>query len=244
MKLYPAINLKNGHCVMLRQGQFHDAEVYSHLPSKVAKNFETLGASFIHVVDLDGALAGRAINADVIREIVDAVSIPVQVGGGIRTIKDIENMMNLGVKKVVIGTAAANNPAFVKDAINTFGEDRIVVSIDTKNGMVAIEGWEKISTYHALSLAVEMKKIGIKTIIYSDIIRDIQLQSPLMDNIKDIVSISELNIIISGGITSMKDLERFSAIKGIYGVIVGKAIYENKINIKRAIDLFEKGVAN
>ena len=141
MKLFPAIDIKNGQCVRLRQGSFRDVLVYSDIPLKIAKEWEASGASFIHVVDLDGALVGHSVNEAVIKEIVDNVSIPIQLGGGIRSIKDIENKLNLGIDRVIIGTKAAVDPAFMKEAISTFGPERIIAGIDAKDGVVAVEGW-------------------------------------------------------------------------------------------------------
>ncbi|HIU67083.1 MAG TPA: 1-(5-phosphoribosyl)-5-[(5-phosphoribosylamino)methylideneamino]imidazole-4-carboxamide isomerase [Candidatus Caccomorpha excrementavium] len=239
MILYPAIDIRNGQCVRLRQGQFHDAEVYSHSPVKIAKLWEAQGASHIHIVDLDGALAGRSMNEDVIRDIVSSVNIPVQTGGGIRTIKDIETKLSLGVSRVIIGTKAVENPQFVKEAIACFGPDRIVVGIDAKQGMVAIQGWEKVSNYKAVSLALEMKEYGVKTIVYTDITRDGMLQGPNIEHTKEIVRITGLSVIASGGVASMKDLESVYQIP-VAGVIIGKALYENRIDLCEAIAKFEK----
>lgn len=240
MKLYPAIDIKNGQCVRLRQGQFQDVEVYSNTPVKIAKQWELQGASYIHIVDLDGALAGHSVNEDAIKEITNSVRIPIQVGGGIRTIKDIENKLNLGVTRVIIGTKAVENPAFIKEAINTFGADKIVIGIDAKNGMVAIEGWEKVSNYNAVSLGVQMKEIGVKTIVYTDIAKDGMLQGPNVEHTKEMVLATGLNIIASGGVSSLKDLEMVNDI-GVHGAIIGKALYENRIELSNAIEMFEKG---
>lgn len=239
MILYPAIDIRNGQCVRLRQGQFHDAEVYSHSPVKIAKLWEAQGASHIHIVDLDGALAGRSMNEDVIRDIVSSVNIPVQTGGGIRTIKDIETKLSLGVSRVIIGTKAVENPQFVKEAIACFGPDRIVVGIDAKQGMVAIQGWEKVSNYKAVSLALEMKEYGVKTIVYTDITRDGMLLGPNIEHTEEIVRITGLSVIASGGVASMKDLESVYQIP-VAGVIIGKALYENRIDLCAAIERFEK----
>ena len=239
MILYPAIDIRNGQCVRLRQGQFHDAEVYSHSPVKIAKLWESQGASHIHIVDLDGALAGRSMNEDVIRDIVSSVNIPVQTGGGIRTIKDIETKLSLGVSRVIIGTKAVENPQFVKEAIACFGPDRIVVGIDAKQGMVAIQGWEKVSNYKAVSLALEMKEYGVKTIVYTDITRDGMLLGPNIEHTEEIVRITGLSVIASGGVASMKDLESVYQIP-VAGVIIGKALYENRIDLCEAIAKFEK----
>lgn len=239
MKLFPVIDVKNGYCVRMRQGQFQDIEVYSHFPAQIAQNWEKLGASFVHIVDLDGALLGHSVNGDIIKEVVSAVSIPVQVGGGIRTIMDIENLLNLGVARVVIGTKAAENPTFVKEAVNTFGSDKILAGIDAKNGMVAIEGWGKMSSYNAVTLAKKMKESGVKTIVYTDIMKDGMLQGPNLEHTKEIIDATGLDIIVSGGISSLKDLESLNEINA-YGVLIGKALYENRLDLKIAIELFEK----
>jgi phosphoribosylformimino-5-aminoimidazole carboxamide ribotide isomerase len=238
MKLFPAIDIKNGQCVRLRQGSFKEVLVYSDTPQDIAGQWEAYGASFIHIVDLDGALVGYSVNDEVIKSIVDRVKIPVQVGGGIRTIKDIDNKLNLGINRVIIGTKAVKDPAFIKDALHTFGADRIVVGIDAKNGMVAIEGWEKISSYSAISLALEMEQYGIDTIIYTDISKDGMLQGPNITNTRDMVQATGLNIIASGGVSSLKDLEMLSQIN-VYGAVIGKALYEGRIDFKKAVNMFE-----
>ena len=239
MRLYPAIDIKNGQCVRLRQGQFHDVEVYSHVPSQMAKEWERLGASYIHLVDLDGALAGHGVNDEVIKEIVNTVNVPIQVGGGIRSIQDVEHKLNLGVTRVIIGTKAVENPQFIREVIATFGSDKIVIGIDAKNGMVAIEGWEKISNYNAVSLALKMKEMGVQNIVYTDIAKDGMLQGPNVEHTKEMVEVTGLNIIASGGVSSMKDLEALSMIK-VSGAIIGKALYEKRIQLDQAIELFEK----
>ncbi len=239
MILFPAIDIKNGQCVRLRQGSFQDVLVYSDVPLKIAKQWEAAGASFIHIVDLDGALVGHSVNDEVIKEIVKEVKIPIQVGGGIRTIKDIENKLSLGIDRVIIGTKAVKDPAFIKEAIATFGSKRIVIGIDAKDGMVAIEGWEKVSSYQAVSLAVEMKKLGVKTIVYTDISKDGMLQGPNIAHTKEMVQVTGLNIIASGGVASLKDLEMLEEIN-VYGAIMGKALYENRIDLKKAVNLFER----
>lgn len=237
MILFPAIDIKNGQCVRLRQGNFQDVLVYSDIPLKIAKQWEAAGASFIHIVDLDGALVGHSVNDEVIRDIVSEVSIPVQVGGGIRTIKDIEQKLSLGVERVIIGTKAVKDPAFIKEVVNTFGADRIVIGIDAKDGMVAIEGWEKVSSYQAVSLALEMKKYGVTTIVYTDISKDGMLQGPNVAYTQEMVNATGLNIIASGGVSSLKDLELLQEIN-VYGAIMGKALYENRIDLKTAVSLF------
>ncbi len=238
MKLFPAIDIKNGQCVRLRQGSFRDVLVYSDIPSKVAKEWEASGASFIHVVDLDGALVGHSVNEAAIKDIVESVTIPIQLGGGIRSVKDIENKLNLGISRVIIGTKAAIDPGFMKEAIALFGPERIVAGIDAKDGIVAVEGWEKLSNFNAVDLALEMKNIGVDTIVYTDIAKDGMLQGPNLHYTAEMVEETGLNIIASGGVSSLKDLEMLNEMN-VYGAIIGKALYENKINFKKAVTMFE-----
>lgn len=239
MKLFPAIDIKNGQCVRLRQGKFKEIEVYCDVPAKVAKYFEEAGASYIHIVDLDGAVAGHTMNGEAIREIVKTVNIPVEIGGGIRTVQDIENKLLLGVDRVIIGTKAVENPQFVREIIERFGPDKIVIGIDAKNGMVATDGWEKISHYDAVSLALEMKEMGVKNIVYTDISKDGMLQGPNLLHTKEMVEKTGLNIIASGGVSSMKDLDDLNAIP-VYGAIIGKAIYEKRIRLEEAVEKYGK----
>lgn len=239
MQIYPAIDIKNGQCVRLKQGMFHDVEVYSHTPAKVAAMWEQQGAGFIHLVDLDGAMVGHVVNEDVIRDIVSAVTVPTQLGGGMRTMKDIETVLNYGVTRVIIGTKAVQDPIFVKEAVHNFGSDRIVVGVDAKNGLVAIEGWAKVSSLHAVNLCLKMKEYGIKTIAYTDITKDGMLQGPNIEYTKELSDVTGMEVIASGGVSGMKDLERLYY-AGIRGAIIGKALYENRLNLKTAIELYEK----
>lgn len=238
MRIFPAIDIKNGQCVRLRQGNFEDPHVYSNTPLNVAKQWEDNGASYIHIVDLDGALVGYSVNDEVIKSIVAEIHLPIQVGGGIRTIKEIDNKLSLGIDRVIIGTKAVKDPGFVKEAVSIFGADRIVIGIDAKDGMVAIEGWEKVSSYHAVTLAQEMKNYGIQTVVYTDISKDGMLQGPNIQHTREMVELTGLRIIASGGIASLKDLEMLEE-AGVYGAIIGKALYENRIDLKTAVEMFE-----
>ena len=238
MKLFPAIDIKNGQCVRLKQGDFREVLIYSESPLKVAKEWEASGASFIHLVDLDGALVGYSVNESVIKEIVENINIPIQLGGGIRSIKDIENKLALGINRVIIGTKAASDPGFMKEAVSIFGSDRIVAGIDAKDGIVAVEGWERLSSYNAVALANEMKDAGVETIVYTDIAKDGMLQGPNIHYTVEMAKETGLNVIASGGISSLKDLEILNESK-IYGAIIGKALYENKIDLKEALAMFE-----
>lgn len=238
MKLYPAIDMKNGQCVRLRQGRFDEVKVYGEDPAQVALWLKEQGARYIHTVDLDGALAGQGVNREALRRIVDAVGIPVQNGGGIRNMDQIRERLDLGVSRVIIGTAAVKDPAFLEEALSAFGPDRIVVGIDASKGMVALEGWVEVSHVSAVDLGRRMRKMGLKTCVYTDISRDGMLTGP---NIEETVRMQEetgLSVIASGGVSSMEDLVRLDA-AGLSGVIIGKAIYEGRIDFQKAAERFE-----
>ena len=237
MRLYPAIDIKNGQCVRLKQGLFNEVNVYSDKPYEIALQFAANGAEFIHVVDLDGALKGRSVNAETIRKIVSSVNIPVQLGGGIRTLDNIQEVLDLGVYRAIIGTKAVENPDFIREAIAAFGPERIVVGVDAKDGYVAIEGWEKLSDTTALSLALAMKDMGVQTIVYTDISKDGMLMGPNVEQTKLLSDQTGIDIIASGGMSCMADLEHIHDAK-IHGAIIGKAIYEKRINLKEALRMF------
>ena len=239
MRIYPAIDIKNGKCVRLRQGKFDDMTVYNDNPVEVAKEWIKNGASYIHLVDLDGAREGSGVNSDIIKEIANLSDVPVQTGGGIRTIEDIENKLALGVRRVILGTVAVKNPEIVKEAVEKFG-DAIAVGIDAKNGMVAVSGWEEVSEVSAVDLCVKMRDYGVKTIIYTDISKDGMMSGPNIEATKELVDKTGIDIIASGGVSSMSDLENVDKIKA-HGAIIGKALYTGAINLKDAVDRFERG---
>ena len=239
MQLYPAIDMKNGQCVRLKQGEFKEVTVYSDSPEKVAACWEACGATYLHLVDLDGALAGHSVNEAAIRRIVSAVSIPVEIGGGIRSEEAVEAMLDLGVARVIIGKKAVENPEFIRDLVNKFGTDRIVVGVDAKNGMVAVEGWEKVSGISASDLCGQMKEYGVSHIVYTDISRDGMLTGPNVEATKKLTDDTGMDIIASGGMSSMEDLRRLYE-AGVKGAIIGKALYENRIDLKEAVRAFEQ----
>ena len=238
MRLYPAIDIKNGQCVRLRQGVFEDTTVYANQPFEVAKEFEAEGAKFLHIVDLDGALRGTGANDEALKKIVENVSIPVEIGGGIRTMQDIEHRLSLGVTRVILGTKAVESPEFVKEAVEKFGADKIVVGIDAKDGMVAIKGWETISNVDAVTLALSMKELGVKTIIYTDISKDGMLCGPNFVQTARLVEATGMDIVASGGVSCMNDLLELEKIK-VEGAILGKAIYEKRVDLKEAAARFD-----
>lgn len=239
MQLYPAIDMKNGRCVRLRQGEFKNITVYSENPEEIAALWQEKKATFLHLVDLDGALAGRSVNEETIKKIVSSVNIPVEIGGGIRSEEAVKNMLSLGVKRVIIGTKAVEEPEFLKDMVEKFGADAIAAGIDAKAGMVAIQGWEQVSTVTATELCLKMKEYGVKHIIYTDISRDGMLSGPNIPATKKLTLETGLDIIASGGVSCMEDLQSLYD-AGISGAIIGKALYENRVDLEEAVCRFEK----
>ena len=238
MQIYPAIDLKNGQCVRLKQGRFDDVTSYGDDPVQRAKIWEEAGATYIHVVDLDGARTGNSYNLEAIKKIVAAVNVPVQTGGGIRAMRDIEQRIDAGVSRVIIGTAAVNNPELVKEAVRVYG-DKIAVGIDASKGMVATDGWEKISDVPAIELCKKMAEIGVKTVVYTDISKDGMMSGPNIESTKELVEQSGIDIIASGGVSTMSDLEGVESINA-QGVIIGKALYQGALDLKEIIERFEK----
>ena len=237
MQLYPAIDLKDGKCVRLKQGEFDNMTVYSDEPYKVARYFEENGATFIHLVDLDGALKGHSVNEETIKKIVGSVTVPCELGGGIRTMEDIERVLSYGIYRVIIGTKAVKEPEFVRKAIERFGSDHIVAGVDARDGMVAIEGWGEVSGTSAVSLCNAMKEMGVRHIVYTDISKDGMLCGPNVEMTKKLTEETGLDVIASGGVSSMDDLRALNA-AGIKGAIMGKAIYERRIDVAAAVKEF------
>lgn len=233
MRIYPAIDIKDGKCVRLFKGQFSDVTVYGDSPAEMAKKWEAQGGEYIHVVDLDGALRGQGVNADIIKNICSSVNVPVQTGGGIRTMEDIEAKLSCGISRVIIGTKAVSDSEFVKRAIDKYGE-KIVIGIDAKDGMVAIEGWEKTSNFTAVEFAEKMVSIGVRTIVYTDIATDGTLAGPNVSAMSEMVKAVNADIIASGGIGSLEHIKSLMP-TGVEGVIVGKALYTEKVNLTEAV---------
>jgi len=239
MQLYPAIDLMEGKCVRLRQGSFQNVSCYSESPAEVAALWEKEGATFIHVVDLDGALSGSPVNEKSIREIINAVSVPVEVGGGIRDIMTAGKILTLGVTRVITGTQALKDPGFISEMIGKFGSSSVAVGVDAKDGMVAINGWEKVSSMNALEFCKQMKENGVAHIIYTDIARDGMMTGPNVRMTSVLTEKTGIDIIASGGISSMQDLENLKN-AGIKGAVIGKALYEKKIDLREAVHKFQQ----
>ena len=236
MKLYPAIDLHDGKCVRLYKGDYNKVTEYGD-PVKQAKKWKSLGATYLHLVDLDGAKEGKSLNLESVERIIKEVDIKVELGGGIRTISNIENILSKGVDRVILGSSALNLE-FVKEAINKFGNDKIVVGIDCKNMMVATRGWLDVSEINAIDFAKKLKEIGVKTIIFTDIAKDGTLEGINANQTKMLIDETHLDVVASGGAKSINDILKAKEI-GAYGIILGKSIYSNAIDLKEAIRLFE-----
>ncbi len=233
MVIYPAIDIKDGKCVRLVQGQFNDETIYSNHPVEMARKFEQLGAEYIHMVDLDGARLGEPQNIAVISEIAVKLGIPIQLGGGIRTIEMIEIILCKGIERVILGTSAVKDQEMVKKAIRSFGKN-LAVAIDARDGLVAIEGWAKTSSFTAVGFAKKMEDLGANTIIYTDISRDGMLNGPNLKAMEEMAKNVKIDVIASGGVTSLKDIINLKEL-GISGAIVGKALYTGDIKLQEAI---------
>ena len=239
MIIYPAIDLKDGNCVRLYKGDMNDATVYHDDPSVPAVSFARAGFNWIHVVDLNGAIDGKPVNAGAVRQIVESVDIPVQLGGGIRTHADIDYWLHEeGVSRVILGTAAVRNPDLVLEACGRH-PGQIAVGIDARNGMVAVEGWVEESDMQAVDLAKKFEDAGVCAIIYTDIDRDGTGEGLNMESTIALAEAVSIPVIASGGVGSLDDLYKvqLAGAKGVQGVIVGKAFYEKKISFDDALSV-------
>ena len=231
MIVFPAIDIFKKRCVRLRQGNIDARITYALSPEKMAKYWEEKGAKYLHVIDLDGAVDGKIVNHESIFRLCQAVSIPVQVGGGIRRLEDIEGKLQTGAQRVIIGTAAVKNPTFLQQALRKYGPEKIVVAIDVKNGKAAIEGWEESSEVDPVRLAIKMKVLGVKTLMVTDIQRDGMMTGPNVELGRQLKEATGLEIIVSGGVTSIEDLDALQS-GGASGAICGCALYEQQIELQ------------
>lgn len=236
MQIYPAIDIKNGKAVRLIRGEYNAVTDYGD-PVSAALDWKQQGATYLHVVDLNGAFEGSGRNLPTLREIVKQTSLPVETGGGIRTMKDIENRLSVGVQRVILGTVALNHPEIVEEACKKFS-GHIAVGLDCKNGLVAVKGWVETSTVTAKELALRMKEYGVRDIIYTDISRDGMLVGPNVAATKQLIIDTDMNIIGSGGISSLRDLIDLKE-AGCAGAIIGKALYSGKVKLSDALKLEE-----
>lgn len=235
MLLIPAIDLRNGFCVRLLQGESDKETVYSNDPAAMAVTFEEAGAKRLHLVDLDGAFQGEGANISSIRSILKNVSIPVQIGGGLCTEEDIDRMLALGVSAVIVGTMAVKHPDVLEKLLKKYTDEQIILGIDARNRKVSIEGWKESTEIQDVKFALRWKNSGIKRVVFTDISRDGMLSGPNLAALREMTEHTGLKIVASGGISSMDDLEQLKTLEpnGVDQAISGKAIYEGKIDLKR-----------
>lgn len=236
MLIIPAIDLRNGNCVRLVEGKLSNETIYSDDPAEMGRKWEAKGAQFIHLVDLDGAFAGEPKNTEAIKKILSAITIPAELGGGIRDMATIEMYLEMGINRVILGSIAVANPKLVEEACAKYG-DRIVVGIDAKDGYVAVEGWDQTATRKALDLALEMKKLGVQRIIFTDIKRDGTLKGPNLESTRDMAEATGLKVTASGGVASLEDIAAVAKLEpyGVDSVITGKALYDGRIKLEEAL---------
>ena len=233
MLILPAIDLRNGKCVNLVQGRADDETIFSDQPVEMAERWEAEGAEYLHLVDLDGAFHGASANLQIVKEIIETIQIPVQLGGGIRTLEQVGNVLELGVARAILGTAALKNPELVEAACRRY-DAQIAVAIDAKDGLVATEGWLDVSQNSAIEFAKGMEDFDVQTIVYTDIKSDGVLKGPNVNVTQAIVDTVEIDVIASGGVTSLADIEALKSI-GASGAIIGRALYTGDLNLQAAI---------
>ncbi|WP_457677752.1 1-(5-phosphoribosyl)-5-[(5-phosphoribosylamino)methylideneamino]imidazole-4-carboxamide isomerase [Thermovibrio sp.] len=234
-EVIPAVDIKGGRCVRLYQGRADTEKVYFENPVEVAKRWEEEGAPRIHVVDLDGAFEGVPKNIKVVEEIVKAVKVPVQFGGGVRTLKALKELFKIGVDRVVVGTVAVEEPELFNQMVSAY-PGRLVVGIDAKDGMATTRGWVEVSNLRATELAKRFEDKPIWGFVYTDISRDGTLTSPNFKEVEIFASSTSKPVIASGGVARVEDLIRLSKINGVAGAIVGKALYEGRVNLREALE--------
>lgn len=239
MELFPAIDLIGGCAVRLVKGDYTQKTVYSDNPAEVAKSFAAAGAKYLHVVDLEGAKDGGTPNLETIQNIVENGGLLVEVGGGIRSEEVIRKYLDAGVFRVILGTAAVQNPAFLEEMVQKYGE-KIAVGVDIKDGMVAIKGWTEVSAESCFDFCEKLQKIGVKTIICTDISKDGLLSGTNLELYKELSEKFSVDIVASGGVTTLDDVKKLAEM-GMYGAILGKALYTGNIDLKAAVELTKGG---
>jgi phosphoribosylformimino-5-aminoimidazole carboxamide ribotide isomerase len=239
MIIFPAMDLRNGKCVRLYQGEFSTSQVVGENPVETALSFKAQGAEYLHIVDLDGALKGSTANLDIVTSVIETTGLKVQLGGGIRTMDTIEMLLEKGVSRVILGTAALSNKELVEEAVRKYGE-KIAVGIDAKNGFVAVEGWTNVSNSNYIDFAKVMEQVGVRTIIFTDISRDGTLTGPNVEATALLNESVSCNIIASGGMKSIEDIIKLQELK-MYGAIIGKALYSSSISLSEAIAVGKGG---
>jgi len=236
MMIFPAIDIKEGKCVRLLRGEFDQKTVYFDDPVEAALEWERKGAEYIHIVDLDGALHGKGKNREAVKRILESVNVPLQLGGGIRTVEIAEGWIDMGVSRVILGTAAVKNPEIVSELVEKIGADKVLVSIDAKKGMVCTEGWMETSELEAAAFAEDLEAKGVKTIVYTDIAKDGTMVGPNFDELSKLQKVTRMDIIASGGIGDVGHVKKLAQM-GLYGAITGKALYEGTLQLEEALEV-------
>ena len=233
MKIFPAIDIKDKKCVRLLKGNFDDKKIYNITPIDQAKKYKDFGFDYLHIVDLDGALTGETINLNIIEDIINKLNIKIEIGGGIRSLNKIQNYLDIGADKVILGSAAFKDKSFLKEACKSY-KNQIALGLDAKKGFVAISGWKEETDLNALEFLKDVNNFGISRLIYTDIERDGTKTNPNLEETIKVAEISNSPVIVSGGVSSIRDIENIKSLNNnnIEGVIVGKAIYDGDINLK------------
>ncbi|UCF71815.1 MAG: 1-(5-phosphoribosyl)-5-[(5-phosphoribosylamino)methylideneamino]imidazole-4-carboxamide isomerase [Deltaproteobacteria bacterium] len=241
MIIIPAVDIKGGKCVRLEQGSMNRETIFSDFPEEMALQWEKKGAMRLHLVDLDGAVHGKPFNREGIRKVVDTVSIPVQLGGGIREFDTIEEYINMGIHQIIVGTAAYKNPDLIEMACKSY-PGRILVAIDSRNNYVSVEGWTEPTGIITIDLARRFEDIGISSIIYTDIKRDGMRTGPDVDAIRNFAKAINVPVITAGGISSLKDIEDLLPLEadGVSGIIIGRALYDGSVKLEQIYDMIDK----
>lgn len=241
MIIIPAVDIKGGKCVRLEQGLMNKETIFSDRPEEMALKWKMKGAKRLHIIDLDGAVYGKPFNKKTIKNMVDKVSIPVQLGGGIRDLDTIEEYINLGVDKIIIGTVAYKSPKLIETACKRY-PGRIIIAIDSKDNYVSVEGWTESTSVIAIDMAKRFEDIGVNSILYTDIKRDGMKKGPNIDAIREFAKGINIAVIAAGGISSLRDIEDLLELEryGVSGIIIGRAIYDGLIKIEQAINIAGK----
>ena len=240
MQLYAGIHISDGKSVNPNDVHYLRNSIITLDPVKLALHWQEKGATWLHVIDLDAVAMGYPVNEETLKNILDVVHIPVQYGGGLRNIKDIDSLLNMGVSRVIISTEAIRNPNFLKEALQIFGPERIVVGIDADKGMINAEGPGKISNFNPLTLAQQLERSGVQTVLYRDVVCENRVKGLDIENTEVLIEKTNLDIIYAGGIASLNDLKQMKAI-GANGVMIGAALYTNKIKLEEAVTMYERG---
>ena len=241
MQIIPAIDLKGGNCVRLEQGEMDRETLFSANPAGVARYFESLGAKMLHIVDLDGAITGKPQNKDAICQILKSVATPLQLGGGIRDVVTMENYLSLGIKRVILGTTAYQQPSLLNEACQKF-PNQILVSIDARDGKVAISGWKETTSMKATDLVKNLEDKGVAAIVFTDIKRDGMMKGPNVTSIEEMAGATCIPIIASGGVTTLKHIKQLMdlEVSGVEGIIIGRALYEGSIDLQDVLELVSR----